>query len=1091
MDVAEWLQGLGLGQYASTFAENDIDLTVLPTLTDADLKELGVGSLGHRRRLLAAIAARAADATPAAPTPGLAEGERRQVTILFADLCGFTALSQSLDAEEVRELVGRFTDLVDGIVLGYGGTIDKHIGDAVMALFGAPRAHDDDPLRAARAAVDIHEALGRLSKTLARPLDAHVGIANGEVVAGTIGRADARDYTVLGDSVNLAARLVAAAGPAQTLISDGVYRALSGRGLCEALGEIALKGLAAPVNVWRLRGITAEPASATRSSFVGRQAEIEQFRSIINACLGRRGGQVIYVRGEAGIGKTRLVEELRGIAEAKGFAAHRALVLDFGVGKGRDPVSALLWSLLGLSPASDAGERRRAAERLIDAQVIAADMQMFLHDLLDLPMTGEWRALYDAMDNAARNRGRRALTAAIAENESRDRPTLLIVEDLHWADPQILAHLSALAAALADSPGLLVMTSRVEGDPLDAAWRASCRGTPFAIIDLGPLRQAEALSLAGGFIDATHSVALACIERAGGNPLFLEQLLRNAEEGSADAVPASIQSLVQARMDRLSPRDRQAFQAASAIGQRFDLALLRHLIGAPDYVCDGLISNALVLSEGDDFLFAHALIQEGAYTSLLRSRRRELHLQAAAWFADQDPTLHAQHLDRAEDERAPRAYFHAAVAQREAYRADAALRLAERGLAIARDDADRHVLICLKGELQRDLGDIAASVGTYRLAMATAPDDVALCRAQLGLAEGLRVSEGLPEALQLLDTAQELAANGLIAELARIHHLRGNIFFPLGNIEGCRQEHERGLDYARRSGSAEAEASALGGLGDAAYAQGKMRTAFEHFRRCVALSQQHGFGRIEVANRSMVGFSRFFLNEIRQAKEDGEAAARAAELVGQPRAEMLGATMIVFACYEMGERDEMKSQLDRVLRLARQLGARRFEAQGLEMQARLLLDDGRRAEAAALLTDVLAICREIGTQFSGPKAIGALSRAVDSAAEREALLAEGLAMLRRGAVGHNHFWFYRDAIEAMVAAGDSAGALTYVSALEDYARAEPLPWSDLFAARGRALASDLRGADAGVVAELARVRDACRDAGLTVFLPMIERALSA
>jgi Adenylate and Guanylate cyclase catalytic domain/AAA ATPase domain len=176
-------------------------------------------------------------------------------------------------------------------------------------------------LRAARAALDIHEALAQLSETASRPLQAHVGIANGEVVAGTVGRADVHDYTVLGDSVNLAARLVAAAGPGQTLISDGVYRALSGRGACDALGEIQLKGLNAPVSVWRLRGFSGEPTSASRSLFVERQAELDQFNSIVNACLGRRSGHVVYVRGEAGIGKTRLVDEMRRFAEAQAFTA--------------------------------------------------------------------------------------------------------------------------------------------------------------------------------------------------------------------------------------------------------------------------------------------------------------------------------------------------------------------------------------------------------------------------------------------------------------------------------------------------------------------------------------------------------------------------------------------------------------------------------------------------------------------------------------------------------------------------------------------------------------------------------------------------
>ncbi|MGB7101226.1 MAG: adenylate/guanylate cyclase domain-containing protein, partial [Xanthobacteraceae bacterium] len=998
---------------------------------------------------------------------------------------------QSLDPEEVHDLVGRYTSLVDGIVLGYGGTVDKHIGDAVMALFGAPRAHDDDPIRAARAALDVHEALGRLSETTSRTLQAHVGIASGEVVAGVVGRAGVQDYTVLGDSVNLAARLVAVAGPGETLLSDGVYRALSGRGACDALGEVKLKGLDAPARIWRLRSLAGEPVAANRSPFVGRQAELAQFKSIVGDCLSRRSGQLIYVRGEAGIGKTRLVEQMRRLSEAQGFATHRGLVLDFGVGKGQDPIRTLLLSVLGLSPAADAEARRRIAERLIAEAVVTPERMVFLNDLLELPQAGEWRALYDAMDNVARNRGKRALAATLAGNASRSGPTLFIVEDLHWADPQVLAHLAAIAAAIAGGPGLLAMTSRVEGDPLDAAWRASCSGTPFATIDLGPLRQDEALSLAGGFIDATQRVAIACVERAAGNPLFLEQLLRNAEEGSGDAVPASIQSLVLARMDRLTPRDRQAFQAAAVIGQRFELALLRQLIAAPDYVCDGLIGDALVLPEGEDFLFAHALIQEGAYSSLLRSRRRELHLQAAEWFAGQDLTLHAQHLDRAEDERAPAAYLAAAAAQRAAYRADAALRLADRGLDIACADSDRHALICLKGELQRDLGEVAASVATYRLAIAAAPDDASLCRAQLGLADGLRVSEGLAEALQLLDEAQKSAErHDMVAELARLHHLRGNIFFPLGNIDGCREEHELGLSYARRSGSAEAEALALGGLADAAYAQGRMRTAFEHFSDCVMLSREHGFGRIEVAHRSMIGFSRFFLNECREAKEDGEASVRAAALVGQPRAEMLGATMGVFACYELGDFDEMKKYLDRVMRLARQLGARRFEAQGLELHARFLLDTGHRPEAAEMLREALAICKEVGTQFCGPKVTSALSRAVQDPAERAALLAQGKEMLGRGAVGHNHLWFYRDAIEAMLAAGEAANALTYVAGLEDYVRDEPLPWSSLFAARGRAVAAVLQGsADDLVRHELVRVRSGLQSAGIKAFLPAVELAL--
>ena len=263
----------------------------------------------------------------------------------------------------------------------------------------------------------------------------------------------------------------------------------------------------------------------------------------------------------------------------------------------------------------------------------------------------------------------------------------------------------------------MVMTSRVEGDPLDAAWRASCRGTLVRNHRPWTVAHDEALSLAGSFIDATQRVALACIERAGGNPLFLEQLLRNAEEGREDAVPPSVQSLVLARMDRLPARDRQAFQAAAVIGQRFGLAAAAAAIGDPTTPATALVGNALVLPEGDDFLFAHALIQEGAYASLLRSRRREMHLRAAEWFADRDLMLHAQHLDRAEDDRAPQAYLQAALAQRAAIIRRRRAAAGHSRVAIARTDADRHALICLKGDFQRDLGDIAASIATYRRAV--------------------------------------------------------------------------------------------------------------------------------------------------------------------------------------------------------------------------------------------------------------------------------------------------------------------------------------------------------------------------------------
>ncbi|SAK78258.1 adenylate/guanylate cyclase [Caballeronia catudaia] len=1086
MDIAQWLSELGLRQYAQAFADNDIDQAMLPELTEADLKELGVRSLGHRKRLLAAIAALAPSPDP------VPSDERRQVTILFADMCGYTALSQTIDAEELRDLVGRFTALVDGIVLAYGGTVDKHIGDAVMALFGTPRAHETDPLRAACAALDIHAALADASAKGSHSLQAHIGIASGEVVAGTVGRAGAQDYTVHGDSVNLAARIVGAALAGETLLSDGVRRALGENAVCEAAGDMRFKGIDTPARVWRLRSAASRPVPANRGRFVGRAAQLEQFRVITRACAGQREGHIVYVRGPAGIGKTRLVEEMRAFGQTLGFTVHRGLVLDFGVGKRQDPVRAVIDGLLGLSPSAPDDEAQAAADGLVNARVVMPEQRMFLYDLLGLPQPANDRSLFDAMDHAARKRGKEAVTAALTANACRRAPVMIVIEDLHWADAQLLGYLASFAAGIAEGAGLLVMTSRIEGDPLDAAWRARLRDRPLATIDLGPLRREESLSLASHFIDATQRAALACVERAAGNPLFLEQLLHNVEEGSGETIPPSIQSLVLARMDRLAARDRAAFRAASAIGQRFNVALVRHLIDDPGYDCQALVANALIIPEGDDFLFAHALIQESVYSTLLRGPRRDLHRRAAQWFAQSDPVLHAQHLDRAEDERAPQAFLDAAIAQRAAHFTESALGLAVRGLEIARTPRERHALMCCEGELQRDVGDIAASIATYRVAVAQAPDDGSLCEAQLGLAEGLRVNEGLAEALALIDAAEQTAQReDRVSELARLHHLRGNILFPLGRIDECRIEHERGLAFAKRLHAPEAEARALGGLADAAYAQGRMKSAFEYFSGAVALAREHGFGRIEVANRSMIGFSRMYLNETREAHADAVEGSRAAALVGQPRAQLLCETLGVFACYERADARAMERHLDQERALIRQLGARRFEAQSMELQGRWLLDCGNRHEAERVLRESLALCREVGMQFSAAKTLGALSLAVEDESERARLLAEGADLLRRGAVGHNHLWFYRDAIDAMLAVGDHAGAIGYVEALEQYTRAEPLPWSQLFAARGRALAawSQRRGGET-LAHELRRVRNGLRKAGYTRHLSAVDAALA-
>ncbi len=254
------------------------------------------------------------------------------------------------------------------------------------------------------------------------------------------------------------------------------------------------------------------------------------------------------------------------------------------------------------------------------------------------------------------------------------------MEDVHWADAVTLAHLSSLTKTVAECPALLVLTSRIEGDQLDRQWLSGTEGSPFFTIELGPLRAQDAIELISEFIGSADPLAQSCLERAAGNPLFLEQLLRNVREGTTKGLPDSIQSLVLARMDRLKPEDKRALQAAAVIGQRFDGEALYDLLETDDYDCSGLVEHNLVRTEGNGYLFTHALIQESVYGSLLKRQRKELHQKAAEWFAGRDLVLHAEHLGLSDDEAAPEAFLEAAREEAEKFRIDRALELVSRGL---------------------------------------------------------------------------------------------------------------------------------------------------------------------------------------------------------------------------------------------------------------------------------------------------------------------------------------------------------------------------------------------------------------------------
>ena len=990
-----------------------------------------------------------ARATPAAAATASADGERRPVTVVFADLVDYTRMSRALDPEDVHAMLERYYAVADEIVERFGGSVDKHIGDSVMAVFGAPIAHGDDAARAVRAAAEIHRAMPSVGGAAGQALAVHIGIASGEVVASGLGSNRHRAYTVIGNSVNLAARLLNLAGTGETVLDEAVHSAVARLAHCAPIEDAKVKGIDVPLTAWRFVEFVDTAERTHAQPFVGRGAELGQLGAALASCASGGSGATVLVRGDAGIGKSRLIGELRSRALASGFSCHTGLVLDFGMAKGREAVREIALGLMKLPPESGDELRQDVLRALLARHPDLAKDEPFLRDIVGIGQAEGRNALYEAMDNAARQQGRAAAVVQLLEIACAESPILLVVEDLHWADKVTLDAVAALTRAVGALPAILALTSRVAGDPLTAAWRASVQGSPLLTIDLGPLGAKDALALAGGIFAAPSSFMQKCVERSGGNPLFLEQLMRTAGEQD-DALPASLSSLVLARMDRLPEVDRAALRAAAVVGQRFPLALLRELAQVPDYTCDVLMSHFLVVPAGDEFLFAHALIRDGVYASLTRARRAELHRAAAKWYGDRDPALVAEHLDRAEAPEAPRAYLDAALAQAAALQPERALSLAERGAHLAKAADDVVSLNMLLGRLHCESGKGQPAIDAYAAALAATREAAERCRALIGIASGHRLIAGVGAALTALAEAETLS-QGLPRESCELHYIRGNLAFAQGHIDLCHAEHQAALGFAASLADPLWEVNATSGLGDADYAEGRMLSALARFRRCVDLCDAHGLPRPSVANLAMAGFCRFFALEFDESFADIDAARALGVKLGNRYAEMFtleGEGSLLTFCDRY---DEARPFLERGLGMASAIGAKRYEATLLTELAEVDFASGRLGEAREHVDRALALFREIGMGFWGPTALGLRARMLDDEDERRRDRAEAEALLAKGSLSHNHIGYHRFGIDDALERGEWARAMAHAAAIEAYTAAEPLPYCDFLVARTRVL----------------------------------------
>ncbi|MFI5010916.1 MAG: adenylate/guanylate cyclase domain-containing protein [Hyphomicrobiales bacterium] len=674
MDIADWLEAMGLRQYSERFSENDVDLDALCFLTDADLKELGV-SLGHRRKMLAAIAAlgnaaTAPQSTPAKKTPSPGSGgaampehgpaERRQVTVMFCDLVGSTAMSARLDPEDMREVIASYQRKVAETVERHAGYVAKYMGDGALVYFGYPRAREDDVERAVRAGLELADAIGHLRTRAEAQLAARIGIATGLVVIGDlIGSGEAQERGIVGDTPNLAARLQGVAAPGTVVIAEGTRRLLGRLFELEDLGALALKGLDGPVRAWRAvrprRGESRFEAlhGGGLTALVGREEEIELlYRRWRRAAAG--GGQVALVSGEPGIGKSRLVVGLGEKIEGESHIRLHCSCSPQHADSVLHPVIAQLERAAGFTHEDDARAKLDKLDRLLSRGAASPEDGALLAELLSLANDGR----YPTLALEAQQRRQRTLAALLAQIEglSREQPVLLIFEDVHWIDPTSLELLSRMVERIGDLPVLLIVTFRPEFAP---PWVGQAHVTSLILnrlgkrdVDLMIERLLENMSLPA-------AVLAELVARTDGIPLFVEEMTKAVLEAGSEAwqaastgpsstlaVPATLQASLMARLDRLGPA-KEVAQIGAAIGREFSYPLLAAVAQKSEpelaFALDRLTEAGLVFRQGTpphaSYLFKHALVQDAGYASLLRGRRQEIHARIALALEEGFPAL--------------------------------------------------------------------------------------------------------------------------------------------------------------------------------------------------------------------------------------------------------------------------------------------------------------------------------------------------------------------------------------------------------------------------------------------------------------------
>ena len=995
--VADWLQKLDLGEYAERFAENKIDISVLPHITDQDLKDIGI-PLGHRRKILAAINQGVASIPlPVAPIPSVEPKtqdapERRHVTVLFSDLVGSTALSARMDPEDLREVISAYQTCVEEAVHRFDGFVAKYMGDGVLVYFGYPEAHEDDAERAVRAGLDLVATVRGL-KTHA-PLRARVGIATGLVVVGDlIGSGASQEQAIVGKTPNLAARLQGIAAPNTVVIAESTRKLLGDLFDLEDLGANDLKGISGTERAWAvMRPSSVESRfealhASGLTRLVGRQEELDLLLRRWSKAMDREG-QVVLLSGEPGIGKSRLIAALSERLTAEPYTRLRYFCSPQHTDSALYPIISQLERAAGFTYEDSVQAKLDKLDALLARSFTPRRDAALIAELLSLPNDGR----YPVVDLLPQQRRQRTLEVLMTQimSLSEQSPVLMIFEDAHWIDPTSLEALGRGIDRIKSYGVLLIVTHRPEFEP---PWIGRPYVTTLNLNRLGEREIAAMIDGVSGNEPLPESIRRDIVERTDGIPLFVEEMTKAVLESQGEDsiertvaaapsplvnVPASLHASLMARLDRLGVA-KEVAQIGAAIGREFTHALLAAVVRKPDHelgsALDRIVRAGLLFRQGApphaSYLFKHALIQDAAYGTLLREPRHALHARIAE-------TLEKGFPDVAENQPE--------ILARHCTEAGLIEKAADLWGKAGQRSLERSALVEAVTQLARALDQIATLAGTPELRR----NQIKL---QVGLMNTLMHTEGhaahetraaAERARLLIENAQALGETPedpllLFSVLwgfwvANLAAFNGNVTAELAHELLTLAEKQKAsvpLMIAHRS------------TGISLLHTGKIAQCRPHFDRAIALydpaehrplATRFG-GDIGVTLLAFRSVTLWILGYPAFAQTDAEDALSNARETGHAVTLMYALTHVSMTHFCCGNYTVARAEADELVSLAGEKGSQIWKAYGASRQGFLAAMTDKASDAVQTITSAIDAARSVGSTLWTPLNLAHLAKA--------------------------------------------------------------------------------------------------------------------